>query len=308
MRAVTASGRNFLLFVFFFIFGAGAIDAEGFLVPREVYVGDTAELSFESSAFASSLESGTLYSVPPGDIDESSDVSVKSVLVAQNGSTASVTVRFVPWVAGMLRLPSFHVGKITVAPPSVMIPSLLEKTGKTSLEPARSPLLVPGTTWMLYGTILAAIALIAGGVIAVAKLAAWFLRTPGKRLAGRRVALFLRELRALEKKKEKIPGELWLAGFSLTLRRYLGAFCAHDLDAFLSLTGSEISLVFASSDAGDSSPNVAVLLSSIDRIRFGGAVFSPSLADELLSGSRALSAEIETAAAAKNQEATRARI
>lgn len=249
---------------------------EGILIPREVYVGDTAEFSFSSGAFASVLEDGTLFALPPNELPASDAVDVKSILVSQHGQTASVTIRFVPWESGVIRLPSFKLKGIAVTPPVVRIGSLIEKTGKTAIEPPRSPLLVPGTTWILYGLIAAIIVATVLGVIAVVALARYLLQSPLRRQAGRRAAILFRELKNLERKSGKISFASWYAAFALSVRRYFGAYCDGDFGSLLSSTGTEIAGRVRDLDVSLAS-SVASLFSSMDEIRFGSGVTPESV-------------------------------
>lgn len=266
---------------------------EGILIPREVYVGDTAEFSFSSGAFASVLEDGTLFALPPNEIPASDAVDVKSILVSQHGQTASVTIRFVPWASGVIRLPSFKLKGVAVTPPVVRIGSLIEKTGKTAIEPPRSPLLVPGTTWILYGLIAAILVATVAGIVVAVRLARYLLQSPLRRQAGRRAAILFRELKNLERKAGKISFDSWYAAFALSVRRYFGAYCDGDFGALLSSTGTEISSRVRDLDASLAS-SVASLFSAMDEIRFGSAVAPESVSGWTELMSARVSADLDT--------------
>ena len=261
--------------VFMGVAGAALSADEGMLIPREVFIGDTAELSFSSGSFSSVLEDGTLFALPSEDLPKSDDVEVKSILVSQRGSTAAVTVRFVPWASGVVRLPSFKLKGVAVTPPVVRIGSLLEKTGKTTIEPPRSPLLVPGTTWMLYGLIAAILVATIAGAVAAVKLARYLLLSPLRRQTGKRAAILLREMKNLERKAGKIPMHAWYAAFALSLRRYFGAYCDGDFGSLLSSTGTEIARRLRGLDPA-LAVRVASVFSGMDEIRFGSAAAADS--------------------------------
>lgn len=230
--------------------------SSGVLVPREVFVGDTAEFSFGLGSIAAlglsdSIDSGDsvgegndlsrdFIAVPAEDIPESSDATVESIVVSRVGDVATVTIRFVPWVSGVLELPQFAIHGTRVTPPTVRIASAVEKTGRTSLEPARPPLLVPGTMWLLYAMIACALAGVAVCAFAIVHLARYALTDPLSRHARSRFRLFSRELKILERRVGRIGFSPWYAALSFALRRYLGAFCAGNAESFLPLTGSEI--------------------------------------------------------------------
>ncbi len=266
------SARRAIILTITLISLSWRLSAQGILIPNETFVGDSADFTFETGAFASSLENGAVYSVPSENILPSDDVTVVSVLVVPNGASASVTIRFIPWVSGSVSLPTFALQGVRVAPPQARIASIVEKTGRSSIQGARSPLLVPGTTWLLYGLTALALAAAVGFFWA----GFWFRRiirqAPGKRLAGRRVSLFSRELRRLERRPFWPDRARWLSAFSLSARRYFGALCVGDLDGFLSLTGAEIGdRVSALPGCARLSSSVVSLFAASDRARFGGA-------------------------------------
>ena len=266
--------RRFVLAASLAAAACGALFAdEGMLIPREVFIGDMAELSFTTGAFTAVLDDGTLFALPAEDLPKSDDVEVKSILVSQRGSTAAVTVRFVPWASGVVRLPSFKLKGVAVTPPVVRIGSLIEKTGRTTIEPPRSPLLVPGTTWMLYGLIAAILVATVAGIIAAVKLAHYLLLSPLRRQTGKRAVILLRDLKSLERKAGKIPVSSWYASFALSIRRYFGAYCDGDFGSLLSSTGTEIAGRLRGLDLSLAERAVS-LFSDMDEIRFGSSAAS----------------------------------
>ena len=244
----------------------------GILMPQEVFVGDTAEFSFGTASLNSILADGTLFTVPPEGLPASNDLTVQSVVVFRSGNSETVTIRFVPWISGVLQIPSFEIKKIRITPPPVRIASLVEKTGKNTLESARSPLLIPGTTWILYAVIAAAIAAVALGFYACLRFYRYFIQAPGKRLAGKRVRLFLREMKILEREIRRQGIPVWYASFASSLRRCLGAFCSGNLESFMALTGPEIVFCVSEKLGGRNElvDRVAKLFSSMDHVRFSG--------------------------------------
>jgi hypothetical protein len=268
---------------------AFAQGVSGILVPREVFVGDTAEFSFTLSSLPSApgsklgdslpVEDSTVFTVPAGEIPETSEVTIESIVIAKNASALTVSIRFVPWIPGDLQLPSFAYKDIRITPPLVRIGSILEKTGYSSLSPERPPLLVPGTTWFLYALIAAVIALLIVGGIAVRKLARYFLSDPLTRQSGARVRILLRELKNFERNLSRLNAAAWYSGFAIAGRKYLGAFCFGNIDACRAFTGSEISSAVREKLLALEVPReiqmalsdrVSDLFSTMDKVRFGG--------------------------------------
>lgn|GEM_PF-943660 len=281
--------------------GAGATAGNagvGVLVPREVYVGDTAEFSFTTGAFNGTLEAGAVVTVPDESISVSADATVSSILVRRDASFSTVTVRFIPWTTGLLRLPAFTLKKIRVIPPPVRIYSIVEKTGISELEPPRSPLLVPGTTLILYALVAVSAVALAAALVFVSRLRRYLELNQGKIQSGRRLRLAMRELKGLEHLIRKVGYLEWYALFAAALRRYFGNLLCEGPSSVLSLTASEIALLLRRSAGGDSAQgeavasaasgdihtlagNVESLLAAIDGIRFSGRDHEDSRASDI---------------------------
>ena len=269
--------RPYLALAFIIPFSAAsplsASEPVGVLVPREVFVGDAAELSFSTGALNAVLKPGAEEIVPSGDVAVSSEVTVESVTVRRGESSSTVVIRFVPWYTGLVRLPPFAFGKVRVVPPPVRISSLSERTGVSSLAPPRPPLVVPGTTFALYALAASGLVAFLALALAVARMRRFLALNGGRLRSGRRAKLALRELKWLERRTERLAGAEWYASFSLVLRRYLGSFLGDGPSALLSATTREIASSLA--DRGETIPEpirsrVGTLLSSIDAARYSG--------------------------------------
>lgn len=143
------------------------------LLPREVYVGDTAELHylFTSSAdfFSEAGEQNTAAEKISIDTTTFSFVSAKEhctithAELKRSGTTYTLTVTFIPWEPGTITVAPFNLYAalrtahsqeenlptymIDINP--ITIPSLAEKLGETSIRAPIGPLLIPGTKKIL---------------------------------------------------------------------------------------------------------------------------------------------------------------
>ena len=238
------------------------------LIPRDVYVGDIAELSF-------TLDIGKTDAFPDGtlvlsgeSLPASEEVSIKQVTVTRRESGAEVRIIFVPWVTGRVSFPTIPVHESLVRPPDVTIVSILDRSGSMALEPARSPLLIPGTTWMLYGGILAGLLLVVGSWYGFVSVRRWLLMNPDRRIAAKRTRFFARELRLLAKKMKTAGFEWWYAQLSSALKRYLLLYYTGSDTGFLSLTGTELA---GFADSGASGEMIRNLFTVIYCVRFSGS-------------------------------------
>lgn len=317
MKRVSPAALSFA--VFLALFAAPAFSAEagkkgaqatatgsGILIPHEVFVGDTAELSFTTGAFNAVIAPGEEVTVPRDDVAVSPDATVNSITVRRDESSSTVVIRFIPWTTGLLRLPPFTLKKIRALPPPVRISSLAEKTGTTTLENARSPLLVPGTTLVLYALAAVASVAVALAAIAAARLRSYLALNEGRFRSSRRTKFVMRELKYLDKRIRKIPETEWYALFALTLRRYFGTLLAGNPSSLLSSTSREISHELAiplSGQSGSAECDAAIsragmLLTSIDSIRFSGRQKADSRETDLAESRAVVFALEETIGAA----------
>ncbi len=214
----------------------------GTLVPRDVYVGDAAVLTFEVTLTGKALGDGNSLEIDTGLLAPSRDVTVRQVTVTGRAGKAEVRILFVPWVSGPLRLPAIPVGKETVSPPAPVIASLLRDPA-TGLQDPRSPVLVPGTTWILYGFLACAIAFLLLASFLLSRLRRYAAADPSARNAARRKREFLRDLAALSRRTVKLSQVEWYALFSATLRRYVGLYALSNARTARALTGSELSAI-----------------------------------------------------------------
>lgn len=140
------------------------------LVPRQVYIGDKAEIrvSFEvdsvllrnTIAQKGNIELSKEFFAT--ELDESR-CDVKSVSISSTGyNQYSFVVSFTPWRTGNLEIPAFDLGAAlnsdaeiyVISFTSQEIISLSKSQGMSTLREMNAPLLLPGTTYKIYGAIL----------------------------------------------------------------------------------------------------------------------------------------------------------
>ncbi len=256
------------------------------LVPREVYIGDQAVLSFPSASLGRVLAPGERAELAPSELPEpTASATVLSVILTRGTEPedeAIARIAFIPWNVGQVNLPPFSWKSVTVSPPAVTIASIVERTGTISLEPPRPPLLVPGTTWLLYA--LAFVSVVTGISLwlAIRKILALSSGNKDARLASRRIRFIRGELSRLERRIRKIDSQAWYAELSSAVRRYLallGGASERRLDA---LTPSEAETFLRETFASAEIPRDGRLwLETFDRIRFSGEPAEDSRRDHI---------------------------
>ena len=170
------------------------------LLPREVFIGDQAQIqySFISQVdFFASLDPSQIKNdtvVFSTELTEFSSVTdlctIRDFRLQRNGNSYTLFISFIPWQPGTIDFDPFDLNRICVessvlqdqneepkAPfiidlSAIEIASLVEKMGITSQRPAIAPLLLPGTTYIIWMFIILAVILIFAVAFILVKLAA----------------------------------------------------------------------------------------------------------------------------------------
>ena len=300
---------SFIFFVAFSLACAPFFSDTGVLVPREVFVGDIAELTFSFPSFSPGIDEGSSVPLPPADFPVSSEVTIKKIDIRQQGKGSAVSIVFVPWKTGTLQIPFFSFRNTIFSPPQIRIASLLERTGATVLEAPRSPLLVPGTTYLLYGSIALVLALVVLLLYAAVKIRTYLGNSQTRNNSAFRVRTAMKRLKVLERQIAKMGADEWYSRFAAVLRLYLGSFCGGNPNSFNSATEKEITARLGSHlESFTNMPHEKVplqvkvqsLLSRIDITRFSGyEVVKPFSGDIQLARDLIHALETETATGRK---------
>lgn len=253
--------------------------------PREIYVGDTAEISY------------TFYSpvaFPMGNADsvnllfsekfsQTEDYTVTKGTLSRTGNQYRLSFLFTPWRTGLIKIPSFDLLTLmNSASPGfavdlspVMVASILEKTGKSTLQPSSPPILIPGTTYIVCAAgilILLLIILVIRILLNFQGLLSFCSKIIRYFGYGRNSRNALRAVRRLEKSVSKIDDAAFCTVLEHTLRKYL----AYRFDeSFYSLTSNLIEPFFYEMTAGTMPLSVSLyvetlctLFCRLDYIRF----------------------------------------
>jgi hypothetical protein len=163
-------------------------------VPKQIFIGDTAKIQyvfhsavdfFSGDAVAAQRKELALTTDFPVFTALADECLVRSILLRRSGNEYTLILTVVPWKSGLLDLPPFDLqaliqvtaekngdtpaGSRSMAPggsfpvdfDAVAVNSLVEKTLQTTMRPPVPPLVIPGTTWVLYTVILLLLGLVA---------------------------------------------------------------------------------------------------------------------------------------------------
>ncbi len=286
-------GKIFVFAAFFFLALSEAFsdsEASEILVPKKIYVGDTAELRF---TFRSSIElfedspetdeKNIPLSNLPFDSDNS-DFTLSKLALQKNGFFYTVVFTFIPWRTGFIDIPSFDLlslsGKspavpLFIDPKPVEVSSVLSSPGENEIRPPVSPLLVPGTVYFVWGIIVFAVILLVFLAVAAVKrkdIISLFKRKMIQLSYAKNARRALRELKRLEAKSGKFGDKEFALLYQKIFRKYFsgrlgfsfGSVVSRDFPkAFSEATGG-----FMSEDRTEKSEEITGIFFRTDYIRF----------------------------------------
>lgn len=166
------------------------------LIPREVYVGDLGriEYSFRSPVdfFALASDDDISGDVLTFDVESyvfasvADKCSVQKAVLIRNGLAYNMVVDIIPWKPGVIDFPKFDLTKLCCSTKGevsgysddtafyvdfapINIASIVTRLGVTTISPPESPMLLPGTSYVVWFVIVFVILLFFGLGIAIVK-------------------------------------------------------------------------------------------------------------------------------------------
>lgn len=220
-------------------------DAKQTLIPRDLFIGDrgiirysfTSPIDFFSVAGIEKKDSFTMQIDPEIFIADPESCTVEKINFTRNGVDYFLDFEIIPWKTGEIRFRNFDLmrvcmkangesdsvgGEFLVRLESIKILSLADKLGAKILRPSEGPLLVPGTSYIIW-------TLVAVSLAALTALCIFLLRLPYflRRISvlKRRFSLYKnassakRKLRILAKKK--LTDKDFAQEFQIVVKKYL---------------------------------------------------------------------------------------
>ena len=255
--------------------------------PKAIYIGDKAELrcSFSSGA---ALSTGTLSTEGFAQQLDFSLYDIKDISLQQSGTDYyTLVISFTPWRTGEILFPDFEItGAGTVHFDGFQIKSLVEQQGAKDIRTFSSPLLLPGTTYKIYGGIAVSVVLIIVIVRLIVKwrsVVLWIKNVKLKRRYAKSKRYTLRALKALTVSEQE-PA-LICTELQKLMREYLELRLEYPFTKTLT---SEMSLAFQNATCGladekrqDVFDNIISVFVRTDYIRFSNAQDAVFQNDEL---------------------------
>lgn len=234
----------FLTGIFFctnFAFSQNASDISQTLVPLEVYVGDVAEIRYSFKLdleipFEENFEKEiNVEKIPFENISDS--LVVKSARFFRRGDDFTFALKFIPWRTGTISFPPFNLFSalelddanidenysfnISLSP--IEIKSVVEKTGRAEIQGPLPPLMIPGTSYVIFALVVVAVIFLAAFFRALVKfhdLKKWFSQMKIRRMRRRNSIITLRKLKK-NLRDENLSDIEFCAGVQNIVRAYL---------------------------------------------------------------------------------------
>jgi len=175
MKSTVQKGDShlFLLFFSLFIFLSSFVHAQTrtdapYLIPQTIFVGDLGRLIVPIGRAYARVE--PFVWDKPNKLSETPDLVIRRIELERRGGVSRVLIDFIAYAPGTLILPPIEFPSQDAAVPSlsgleVQVASILNPSQMILTEPA-PPLAVPGTSLLVYGTLVFVLLLLAMGIAA----------------------------------------------------------------------------------------------------------------------------------------------
>jgi uncharacterized membrane protein YciS (DUF1049 family) len=295
----------FILFIFIITITLHAQNKSAYLVPRIIYVGDSASyvLPLPSS---SQEEDFTITSYDKDLLPSAPNIDFHRIILERRITGSRLIIEFTPFAAGVLKLPDIEIGGERYSGFSVTINSLIDSRSAPVLSAPASALAMPGTAAMLYGSMAVIVILILSAL--------WFIFKGRYAIDKLREKLKRRRLFKSIKNTEKTLYRLVLKGagrrkildkLSDEFKNFLSIFTGHNCRT---MTAREFTEFFSQLPQQIlAQENDASFLGNFfrrcDELRFSGSVIDAQAVINLLSELRNFTYALENKEKDKNREA-----
>ncbi len=233
------------LLTLFFIIGIYAQTLS--ISPKEVYVGDEAEIRFSfewNGELFSNHEEQLVHVIHSSSIEESLDNSytIKSLQLFPSHNGYELSIIVVPWKAGTLNLEPFDLAtlfdinttSILIDIPEIEIQSILAQVHEKEIRAPLGPVIIPGTTYILVVIVIILFVLCLLIVIILIRfplIKAWVKSFVGKIWASDNLKKASKDLILLSKHSSSLEAKIFAARLSIIIRTYLEGRFYHPFTA-----------------------------------------------------------------------------
>ena len=213
------------------------------LLPLEVFVGDQAELRYSFRSAVDFFPNADLVMEEKIDVSKfpfrnlNTALTIKSAYFSRNDMEYVISLQIVPWRPGIIEFPPFDLFSVlslsdkdknknisySILFEPIEIKSIVEKTNLRDMQPPAPPFIIPGTTYVLFALLLAALilfALILRALIKFGDIRRWFKHLSIRRAYRKNSTNAIKKIRRLYRNK-KISDIDFCAALQNITRAYL---------------------------------------------------------------------------------------
>ena len=204
---------------------------EGILIPQQVFVGDSAEFLFpidDLQSFDPSILMSGSFKIDK--IKQNTMMDITSIQIKKQKTKEYISINFTPWETGSVFFPSLAEAGIYDSIPQVFISSILETAKVEVIQPPRPPLLLPGTSYLLYLIASVSAVFIFTSIMIFSAVRKYFFVYSFSRAQRKRIKALNKSLRKLKRQVYSISSsdslagitkrKDWLKKFEFAFRRY----------------------------------------------------------------------------------------
>jgi len=131
-----------------------------FLLPQTIFVGDSGRLVVPLGQAYTAVEPFVLDT--PEMLSETPELLIKRIELERRGGSSRLLIDFIPYVPGLVTFPSLDYITFVTRPSGVPLPAITElevhvasilNPSEMTLSNPATPLAVPGTSFLVYGTL-----------------------------------------------------------------------------------------------------------------------------------------------------------
>ncbi len=271
----------FFLFVFFAGFSQTLMNETLTVLPKDVYIGDIIEIRYSFTTNINLTDNLTVDIQLP----ENPDYDILSMKLIGNDGSYQFVISCIPWKVGALDLPKIDLSKYSqslttsfaIDIPSITVQSIVKKTGTNEIRPVASPLLIPGTTWLIYiflFLIIIFLSLTVYLLIHTKKVISFWNNYIQNRISKKNLKKTVKQIKKLNKKSAKYNDSNFAKQLSIITRQFLSTRFKHNFNSVVSSKiWYEINNIFQDTLPDFIEDKVFVVSSVLERcdyIRFSG--------------------------------------
>ena len=144
-----------------------AQNQSAYLIPRQIYVGDPAALVLPLPAAAQNsndiiLVNNDIY--PPDNFPSHENIDFHRIILERRVSGSRLIIEFTAFVPGITMLPAIEIGGEIFTGLSVTVNSIIDGRSDRTLSGIASTLAMPGTAFMIYGSMAALVIILTASI------------------------------------------------------------------------------------------------------------------------------------------------